>query len=50
MKSIALITCREIVFQLKANESTYIPKGEIHKLENHETRSLEIIEIQTGNC
>ena len=49
MKSIALITCREIVFQLKANESTYIPKGEKHRLENHEKVPLEIIEIQTGS-
>ena len=49
VKGVALITCGEKVFQLKENESTYIPKGEIHRLENHETKPLEIIEIQTGN-
>ena len=49
VKGIALITCGDKVFQLKENESTYIPKGEIHRLENHETVPLEIIEIQTGS-
>jgi len=49
VKGIALITCREKVFQLKENQSTYIPKGEIHRLENRETSPLEIIEIQTGS-
>jgi mannose-1-phosphate guanylyltransferase len=49
VKGVALITCGDKVFKLQKNESTYIPKGEIHRLENHETRPLEIIEIQTGN-
>jgi mannose-1-phosphate guanylyltransferase len=49
VKGIALITCGDKVFQLEENQSTYIPKGEIHRLENRETRPLEIIEIQTGN-
>ena len=49
VKGIALITCGNKVFQLNENESTYIPKGEIHRLENHQTTPLEIIEIQTGD-
>ena len=49
VKGIASITCGEKVFQLKENESTYIPKGETHRLENHEKVPLEIIEIQTGS-
>jgi len=49
VKGIALITCGKKVFQLKENESTYIPKGKTHRLENHETVPLEIIEIQTGS-
>jgi mannose-1-phosphate guanylyltransferase len=48
IKGIALITCGEKVFQLKENQSTYIPKGEIHRLENCGNETLEIIEIQTG--
>ena len=48
VKGIALITCGNQVFELKENQSTYIPKGEIHRLENCEETPLEIIEIQTG--
>ena len=49
VKGIASITCGENKFQLKENQSTYIPKGEIHRLENCEDEALEIIEIQTGS-
>ncbi len=49
VKGIALITCGEKIFQLKENQSTYIPKGEVHRLENQEKYPLEIIEIQTGS-
>jgi mannose-1-phosphate guanylyltransferase len=48
VKGIAKITCGEKVFKLKENQSTYIPQGEIHRLENCEAEPLEIIEIQTG--
>ena len=49
VKGVALITCGEKVFQLNENQSTFIPKGTIHRLENNETVPLEIIEIQTGD-
>jgi len=49
VKGIASITCGGEKFKLKENESTYIPKEEIHRLENNEKESLEIIEIQTGD-
>ena len=49
VKGIALITCGRKVFKLEKNQSTYIPKGEIHRLENQEIIPLEIIEIQTGS-
>jgi len=49
IKGIASITCGKEVFQLGVNQSTYIPKGEIHRLENQEEKPLEIIEIQTGD-
>ena len=48
IKGIALITCGESKFKLKENQSTYIPRGEIHRLENYGNKTLEIIEIQTG--
>jgi len=49
VKGIALITCGKKVFQLKENQSAYIPKGKVHRLENAEQTPLEIIEIQTGD-
>ena len=49
VKGTALITCGNKVFELKDNESTFIPKGEIHRLENKGTIPLEIIEVQTGD-
>lgn len=45
----ALITCNEKVFVLKENQSTYIPRGAVHRLENYTNQTLEIIEIQTGD-
>ena len=39
----------EKVFVLKENQSTYIPRGSVHRLENYTNKTLEIIEIQTGN-
>ena len=45
----ATVTCGENTFKLKENQSTFIPKGEIHRLENQEEKILEIIEIQTGD-
>ena len=49
VKGIAKITRGDEVFELRENQSTYIPKGEIHRLENQEKIDLEIIEIQTGD-
>ena len=49
VKGIATITRGDDVFVLKENQSTYIPKGEVHRLENTEEIDLEIIEIQTGD-
>ena len=37
------------ILKFDENQSTYIPKGEIHRLENREKTPLEIIEIQTGD-
>jgi mannose-1-phosphate guanylyltransferase len=49
VKGIAKITKGDSTFRLKENQSTYISKGEIHRLENLETFPLELIEIQTGD-
>ena len=45
----AIVTCGQNTFKLKENESTFIPKGELHRLENEGEEALEIIEIQTGH-
>ena len=42
------VTNGERVFDLRANESTYIPIGTRHRLENLTSDPLEIIEVQTG--
>ena len=36
-------------FELKANESTYIPPNTLHRLENCQDVPLEIIEVQSGD-
>jgi mannose-1-phosphate guanylyltransferase/mannose-6-phosphate isomerase len=37
------------VFLLSENQSTYIPLGEKHRLENPGNVPLEIIEVQSGS-
>ena len=37
------------IIDLTKNQSTFIPIGEIHRLENEREIPLEIIEIQTGD-
>ena len=49
VKGVALVTCDDKIFELVENQSTYIPQGSLHRLENHQDIPLEIIEIQTGN-
>jgi len=45
----ATITRGNKTFTLEKNQSTFIPIGEIHRLENEGEIPLEIIEIQTGD-
>lgn len=45
----ARVTRGEDVFDLREDQSTYIPLGEKHRLENPGTSELEIIEIQSGD-
>ena len=48
VKGLATITCGEKTTELKRNQSTFIPRGTVHRLENRQSTNLEIIEIQTG--
>lgn len=45
----AKVTCGETTMILTENQSTYIPLGEVHRLENPGKIPLEIIEVQSGS-
>jgi len=45
----AHVTVGEKTFPLERNESTYIPKGEVHRLDNRESEDLILIEAQVGS-
>ena len=45
----AKVTNGDKTFLLSENESTYIPLGQIHALENPGVLPLELIEVQTGS-
>ncbi len=49
VKGTAKVTCGKNDMILTENQSTYIPLGEIHRLENPGRISLEIIEVQSGS-
>jgi mannose-1-phosphate guanylyltransferase/mannose-6-phosphate isomerase len=49
VKGIAEVTNGDQVIRLQANESTFIPKGEKHRLANPGSEPLEIIEVQSGS-
>jgi mannose-1-phosphate guanylyltransferase / mannose-6-phosphate isomerase len=48
VKGKARITRGDDVFDLSENESTYIPVGTVHRIENPGTELLQIIEVQSG--
>ena len=48
VKGTARVTRGDEVFLLSENQSTYIPIGTRHRLENPGTIALEIIEVQSG--
>ncbi len=49
VKGTALVTIGEKQVLLTENQSTYIPIGEIHRLENPGQFDLELIEVQSGS-
>ena len=44
----ATVTRGEKTFILKTNESTFISKGQIHRLANETSKPLTLVEVQTG--
>lgn len=49
VRGTARVTRGENIFLLRENESTYIPAGEKHRLENPGIMPLELIEVQNGS-
>lgn len=45
----ARVTCGESVYTIQANQSTFVPMGVKHRLENPGDEPLQIIEVQSGN-
>jgi len=48
VRGTARVTHGDRAFLLSENESTYIPLGTAHRLENPGRIPLELIEVQTG--
>jgi mannose-1-phosphate guanylyltransferase/mannose-6-phosphate isomerase len=48
VKGTAVVTCGDRVFVLRENESTFIPAGTDHRLENPGKLPLRMIEVQSG--
>lgn len=49
VKGVAEVTNGNQIITLMANQSTYIPQGQIHRLANPGKTPLEIIEVQSGS-
>ncbi len=49
VQGVATVTCDEKIFDLEINQSTFIPLGAKHRLENRQETLLEVIEVQSGD-
>lgn len=49
VSGVAEVTCDDKVFELRENESTYIPLGAVHRLRNRGSEPVELIEVQSGH-
>jgi mannose-1-phosphate guanylyltransferase/mannose-1-phosphate guanylyltransferase/mannose-6-phosphate isomerase len=49
VRGVARVTIGDKSFVLGENESTYVPLGSVHRLENPGTEPLDLIEVQTGS-
>ena len=48
VKGTAKVTKGKEVFVIKENQSTYVPQGMVHRIENSGETTLEMIEVQVG--
>ncbi|HHL40382.1 MAG TPA: mannose-1-phosphate guanylyltransferase/mannose-6-phosphate isomerase [Deltaproteobacteria bacterium] len=49
VRGTARVRCGDRVLDLEANESVFIPRGELHRLENSGAGPLEVVEVQSGD-
>jgi mannose-1-phosphate guanylyltransferase/mannose-6-phosphate isomerase len=49
VSGVALVTCDDQRFEMKKNQSTFIPQGAKHRLENPGSEPLHLIEVQSGS-
>ncbi len=49
VSGVATVQRGDDLFQLSENESTYVPKGTIHRLRNDGEQPLEVVEVQVGS-
>ena len=49
VRGVATVVRGEEILRLHADQSIYIPLGEVHRLENAEDEPLHVIEVQTGD-
>ncbi|MXZ50666.1 MAG: mannose-1-phosphate guanylyltransferase/mannose-6-phosphate isomerase [Rhodobacteraceae bacterium] len=49
VRGLAKVTCDDTILTLEPNQSTYIPLGARHRLENPGSEELEVIEVQCGS-
>ena len=49
VRGLARVTIDERVFELGANQSTHVPLGSVHRLENSGSEPLYMIEVQCGD-
>jgi mannose-1-phosphate guanylyltransferase/mannose-6-phosphate isomerase len=49
VRGAARVTVNELITTVHENESTYIPIGATHRLENPGKIPLQLIEVQTGS-
>ena len=49
VRGTARVTVGEKRYELREDESTYVPRGSVHRLENAGESPLEIVEVQTGD-
>jgi mannose-1-phosphate guanylyltransferase/mannose-6-phosphate isomerase len=46
---VATVTIDNVVFEIKQDESIFIPRGSTHRLKNNHHTELHLIEVQTGD-